>query len=45
MSGTIHWGANAEVAGHIFDTIGRTPVVRLGRIGAGGDLELLGKLE
>ncbi len=42
---TIDWGANAGIAAHIFDTIGRTPLVRLGRITEGSELELLGKLE
>ena len=41
----IDWGANARIAEHIFDTIGRTPLVRLGRVTAGTDLTILGKLE
>ncbi len=42
---SIDWGANAGIAAHIFDTIGRTPLVRLGRVTEGSGLELLGKLE
>lgn len=41
----IDWGRNARIADHIFDTIGRTPLVRLSRLTAGSPLELLGKLE
>lgn len=44
-SARIDWGRSARIAEHIFDTIGRTPLVRLSRLTAGTDLELLGKLE
>jgi len=42
---SISWDAYRKVSEHIFDTIGRTPLVRLGHITAGTDLEILGKLE
>ena len=30
------WDRNARIAEHIFDSIGLTPLVRLGRLGGGG---------
>ena len=42
---SIAWDGNRGISGHIFDSIGRTPLVRLSRITAGTDLEILGKLE
>ena len=42
---SIAWDKNRGIATHIFDTIGRTPLVRLNRITEGLDVEILGKLE
>ena len=42
---SIAWDSNRAIASNVFETIGRTPLLRLGRITEGSDLELLGKLE
>ncbi len=43
----INWDANRKIARSIFETIGRTPLVRLGKIpqSLGVKCEILGKLE
>ncbi|MBC8367326.1 cysteine synthase family protein [bacterium] len=42
---SIAWDSNRAIASNVFETIGRSPLLRLGRITAGSNLELLGKLE
>jgi len=42
---SIEWDVARGITGHIFDTIGRTPLLRLSRIVGNRDLELLGKME
>ncbi len=42
---SIAWNSNRKITENIFDSIGRTPLLRLGRITDGLDLEILGKLE
>lgn len=42
---SLDWDADRGIREHIFETIGHTPLLRLGRIAADRDLELLGKLE
>jgi len=42
---TLDWSRNARIAEHVFDTIGMTPLLRLSRVSAGADCEILGKLE
>jgi cysteine synthase A len=44
---SIKWGAYGKVTNHIFETIGRTPLIRLNEIprGAHIECEILGKLE
>ncbi|MCP4583627.1 MAG: PLP-dependent cysteine synthase family protein [candidate division Zixibacteria bacterium] len=41
------WDSNKNISNHIFDTIGRTPLVRLNKIPteAGVECEILGKIE
>jgi len=42
---SIDWDSNRRIHDHIFESIGRTPLLRLGRITKGFDLEILGKME
>jgi cysteine synthase A len=39
------WDANRKVANHIFETIGRTPLVRLKAVTGGLESQVLGKIE
>ena len=41
----INWDANRNVAANIFDTIGRTPLVRLNKVTEGVKPQILGKIE
>lgn len=41
----IKWDANREVASNIFETIGRTPLVRLDKVTEGVKAQILGKME
>ncbi len=42
---SIVWDRSRGITNHIFEAIGRTPLVRLSRVTADLDLEVLGKLE
>jgi cysteine synthase A len=42
---SLEWDRNRRVAGHVFDTVGLTPLVRLSRLTRDSNLVLLGKLE
>ena len=41
----INWDANKNVAANIFETIGRTPLVRLNNVTKGVKPQILGKIE
>lgn len=41
----IKWDANRQIASNIFETIGRTPLVRLNRVTEGLKPQILGKME
>jgi cysteine synthase A len=41
----LNWAANKKVAGNMFETIGRTPLVRLNAVAQGLQTQILGKIE
>lgn len=42
---TVAWDANRRIAGSLLEAIGRTPLVRLGRVTDGAKTEILAKME
>ncbi|HIC93349.1 MAG TPA: cysteine synthase A [Anaerolineae bacterium] len=42
---SVKWDANRKIASNIFETIGRTPLVRLNRVAEGLEAQILGKME
>jgi len=42
---SINWDANKEAAANVFETIGRTPLVRLNNVTKGVRAQILGKLD